>query len=112
MRADAFVSDYVMKDTTRNQKKESAVLYEQIFNIHSTTREVFKKSLAFYEDHPELLKPIADSLRADEKKAQEYPTSTMKVTPDTTLDKPGLIKKPARDTSLRKTRFIKKPIKQ
>ena len=107
MRADAYVSDFVMRDTTCDQKIESAILYEQIFGIHSTTREAFKKSLAFYEEHPDMLKPIADSLRADEKKSQEYQTFTDKPTTDTTLRK-----RPTTDTTLRKIRFNKKPVKQ
>ena len=71
MRADAYVSDFVMKDSTKNQKTESIILYEQIFQMHSTTREEFKKSLSFYESRPDLLKPITDSLRAEEKKILE-----------------------------------------
>src|SRR6188474_2211864 len=65
MRADAYISDFVMKDSTRNQKAESAKLYEQVFTIHSTTEDVFKKSLAFYQSRPDLLKVITDSLRSD-----------------------------------------------
>ena len=33
MRADAYVSDFVMKDSTRDKKTESAKLYEKIFDI-------------------------------------------------------------------------------
>ena len=43
MRADAYVATFIMKDSTRNQKSESAILYEKIFDIHSTSREAFKK---------------------------------------------------------------------
>ena len=68
MRADAYVADFIRKDSTRNQKNESIILYEKVFVIHSTSREIFKKSLAFYESHPELMKPISDSLRNYEKK--------------------------------------------
>ena len=79
MRADAYISEFVMKDSSRNQKAESAMLYEQIFTIHSTTAEIFKRSLAFYQNRPDLLKAITDSLRSDEKKAQEYrPRDTQK----------------------------------
>jgi hypothetical protein len=72
MRADAYVSDYIMKDSSRNKIAESAILYEKIFTIHATTQESFKKSLAFYESRPDLLKVITDSLKSDEKKAQNY----------------------------------------
>ena len=96
MRADAYVSDFVMKDSTRNQKAESAKLYEQVFTIHSTTEDIFKKSLAFYQNRPDLLKVITDSLRSDERKAQEYQR------PD---------KKPQIDTAFRKMRLNKKTVK-
>ena len=96
MRADAYISDFVMKDSTRNQKAESAILYEEVFTIHSTTADVFKRSLAFYQIRPDLLKVITDSLRSDEKKAQEYRPAD---------------KKPQIDTSFQKLRLDKKRIK-
>ncbi len=96
MRADAYISEFVMKDSSRNQKAESAILYEQIFTIHSTTAEIFKRSLAFYQNRPDLLKAITDSLRSDEKKAQEYRPRD---------------KKPQIDTAFRKMKLNKRPVK-
>jgi len=96
MRADAYVTDFVMKDSTRDKKAESAKLYEKIFDINSTTRETFKKSLSFYQSRPDLFKVISDSLRADEKKSQQYPVE----------------KKPQIDTTLRKMKLNKKLIEK
>ena len=96
MRADAYVVDFVMKDSTCDKKAESATLYEKIFDIHSTTGETFKKSLAFYQSRPDLFKAISDSLRIDEKKSQQYPEE----------------KKPQIDTTFRKMKLDKKPIKK
>src|SRR4030095_1503210 len=96
MRADAYVSTFIMKDSTKNQKAESAILYEEIFDIHSTTQETFKKSLAFYESRPDLFKAISDSLRTDERKAQEYQDE----------------KKPELDTTFRKMKLNKKLIEK
>jgi len=96
MRADAYVTDFVMKDSTRDKKAESAKLYEKIFDINSTTRETFKKSLSFYQSRPDLFKVISDSLRADEKKSQQYPDE----------------KKPQIDTTLRKMKLNKKLIEK
>ena len=96
MRADAYVSNFIMKDSTKNQKAESAILYEKIFDIHSTTRENFKKSLAFYESRPDLFKAISDSLRVDEKKSQQYSDE----------------KKPQIDTTLRKMKLNKKLVEK
>ena len=95
MRADAYVTDFIIKDSTRDKKAESTKLYEKIFSIHSTTREAFKKSLAFYQSRPDLFKAINDSLRIDEKKSQD---------PDE--------KKPQIDTTLRKMRLNKKLIEK
>jgi len=92
MRADAYVSEFIMKDSTRNQKTESAILYEKIFAIHFTTQETFKKSLAFYQSRPDLFKVISDSLRSDEKKVQEYQNYIKKPQVDTTFRKMKLNK--------------------
>jgi hypothetical protein len=92
IRADAYVSAFIMKDSTKDQKTESAILYEKIFGIHSTTRETFKKSLAFYESRPDLFKAISDSLRIDERKGSESQEVKRSET-DTTYRKMKLNKK-------------------
>src|SRR6187399_285236 len=96
MRADAYVTDFVMKDSTRDKKAESVKLYEKIFDIHATSQEAFKKSLAFYQNRPDLFKVISDSLRVDEKNSQQYPEA----------------KKPQIDTTLRKMKLNKKLIEK
>jgi surfactin synthase thioesterase subunit len=88
MRADAYVSDFIMKDSTRDKKTESVILYEKVFAIHSTSQEAFEKSMTFYESRPDLLKVITDSLRSDEKKVQNYQDYSKKpLKADTTLKK-------------------------
>jgi hypothetical protein len=111
MRADAYVSDFIMKDSTCDQKAESAILYERIFSIHSTTEETFRKSVAFYESRPDLLKTIMDSLRSDEKRVQEYQNYGKKPEADTTLRKNRIIKKAQADTTLMKNRIKQEPVK-
>lgn len=96
MRADAYVSDFIKRDSTRNQKNESAILYEKIFAIHSITQEKFKKSLSFYEAHPDLMKPISDSLRTNERNAQEYQNYHNPSSADSTLKKVKPDKKPVK----------------
>jgi len=92
MRADAYVADFIMKDSTRDQRTESAILYDVIFKMHSTTEEAFIKSRDFYLKRPDLLKVITDSLRSDEKKVQQYES----------------LKRPQVDTSLKKTKLNKR----
>src|SRR5260370_27741477 len=71
IRADQYVSDFLMKDSTRNQKEESVKLYEEIFHIHKITRQQFQKSLEYYSSRPDLFRPIIDSLA---KRKNETPT--------------------------------------
>lgn len=97
MRADAYVSDFIAKDSARNSRTASDTLYQKVFAIHSTTQEIFRKSMEFYESRPDLLKTVMDSLRSDEKKVQEYQ---------------NYIKSPATDSTGQKPRIIKKPVKQ
>jgi len=62
IRADMFIMDFVAKDSTKNKKNESIKLYEEIFRIHKISKEQFKKSIDYYENHPADFQPILDSL--------------------------------------------------
>ncbi|MES1218120.1 MAG: DUF4296 domain-containing protein [Bacteroidota bacterium] len=64
LRTDEFVLNYVKKDSLHNKKDESTRLYEEVFRIHKTTKEQFKKSVDYYNSHPEMLKVILDSLES------------------------------------------------
>ncbi len=63
MKADQFLSDYVLnRDTTKKRETESIKIYNQVFSIHKITPQKFYKSFSFYKSHPSLLQPIMDSL--------------------------------------------------
>jgi Domain of unknown function (DUF4296) len=62
LRTDEFVMNYFKNDSVRSKKDESTKLYEEVFRIHKTNREQFKKSMNFYNGHPDLLKVVLDSL--------------------------------------------------
>ena len=68
IKADEYVYNYAAKDSSVDKKQESVKLYEQVFRIHGTSREEFEKSLAFYQNRPDLLKAVIDSLRKFEVK--------------------------------------------
>lgn len=102
MRTDAYVSDFLAKDSSKNLSAESIRLYEEVFKLHHTNGDAFRKSLAFYQVHPDLFKVITDSLRSDEKKAMEPPppveipetdTLATKTTKDSVLKRRGILKK-------------------
>ena len=76
LKADELVYNNSTKDSTINKKQESVKLYEQVFRIHGTSREKFEKSLAFYQNRPDLLKVVMDSLRNFEGKFGEAQSRT------------------------------------
>lgn len=89
LKADEFLTGYVFpNDSALNRKQESIQLYEQVFRIHQTDRDEFKKSLSFYQAHPSLMKEILDSLN---KKQASLSTQRVKpVTTDTTARRGGI----------------------
>ena len=63
-RADAFLTGFAGKnDTAFNRTKETITLYRQVFQIHKTSKEKFKKSLEWYQQHPTIMKTILDTLQ-------------------------------------------------
>jgi hypothetical protein len=61
--ADQTAEFYIQNDSSVNALEKHAELYQQLFQIHKISKEDFKKSLRFYERHPQLLKPVFDSLQ-------------------------------------------------
>lgn len=74
IKADEFAYNTAMKDSSFNKMQESVKLYEQVFRIHGTSKEKFEESLAFYQNRPDLLKVVMDSLRNFERKFAETQT--------------------------------------
>jgi Domain of unknown function (DUF4296) len=62
LRADAFVFDFVKKDSTKNVETESVKLQQQIFAVHKISRKAFYKSYDFYKAHPGLMQSLLDSM--------------------------------------------------
>ncbi len=62
MQVDEFINNYVMKDSSINLKQKRSNLYSQVFALHQTDRKQFYNSFTYYQKHPDLLKPLFDSL--------------------------------------------------
>jgi len=63
MRADQYASNYVLrKDSTLDTLLVRTSFYRQIFDLHHTNKEEFKRSFEFYRSHPDILKRMMDSL--------------------------------------------------
>jgi len=67
------LTDMLRADEFYNQKQTDSAtidsfsrtnLYKAVFALHKTNKVEFRKSLNFYESHPDLLKTVLDSMHA------------------------------------------------
>ncbi len=64
MQADEMADYYSGKDSSFRSLSKHVDYYQKIFAIHTISKDDFTKSLAYYEDHPNTLKAILDSLQS------------------------------------------------
>lgn len=76
VQADRYVNFYInnSKDSTLDKKKEAAIFYDRVFQMHGISREEFIKSYKFYLSRPDITKVLFDSIasRADKRRAEVY----------------------------------------
>jgi hypothetical protein len=60
--AEDFVTQYVMKDSTKKHKPETMALYNKIFTLHKTDSKVFMRSFDYYISQPKESRNMFDSL--------------------------------------------------
>jgi hypothetical protein len=75
VQADQYSSMYLIKDSARvNVKMETLKLYEEVFRLHQVSREEFRKSFQYYQEHPELTRNVFDSIlaRGNRLRAESY----------------------------------------
>ncbi|RYY98829.1 MAG: DUF4296 domain-containing protein [Chitinophagaceae bacterium] len=61
--ADDWVQHRRDSDTAYNRPDSSIMLYRGILQRHKISEADFKKSFRYYEEHPELLKDVLDSMQ-------------------------------------------------
>jgi hypothetical protein len=64
LQADAFTSNFIKKDSSKNEAKENAALQKKIFELHKISREDYITSYDYYSTQPELMKIMLDSMSA------------------------------------------------
>ncbi len=62
LQADAFVFNFVTKDSAKKPEAEVAKLQQQIFAVHKVSKENFYSSYAWYLAHPQIMQPLLDSM--------------------------------------------------
>ena len=109
MRADQFLSDYILnKDTSLKKETESIKLYQQVLAINHVSKEKFQTSFAFYQSHPSFLKTIMDSI-ANTTTARAAPAEIKNRVPVTDSLNNAVAPSAKKDTNrfLRKTKKIR-----
>jgi Domain of unknown function (DUF4296) len=88
LRAEAFVFDFVKKDTAKIPEAENAKLQQQIFSVHKVSKEQFYNSYDFYKAHPDLMQPLLDSMinRATREKYRNTRSGNSPVAPTPQAD--------------------------
>ena len=71
MKADELANYYRIKDSTWSGIGKHEQLYKTVYQVHHITKEDFRRSMDYYDGHPDLLKPILDSI-------QKYNDKSMK----------------------------------
>jgi hypothetical protein len=81
MRADQFLSDYVVsKDSALNKDSVRIEYYKQVFAIHKISKNEFGQSFAWYKNHPAHLQPVMDSISNTKAPVAERPPFKVKDT--------------------------------
>ena len=64
IRADAFTSDFISKDSTKNLQVENVRLQKNLFSMHHISKEEFYNSYDYYLKHNIEMKMLLDSMIA------------------------------------------------
>jgi hypothetical protein len=81
MRADEMASYYTTHDSSAAVKNKRARFYGEVFRVQGITQEDFKRSLRYYEGHPDLFKEVLDSLQSQGERAQKLTDTSHKSYP-------------------------------
>ncbi len=61
-RVNAFTHDFIKKDSAKNELEENVKLQKQVFQLHKVTKDEFYNSYNYYNDHPDIMKAMLDSI--------------------------------------------------
>ena len=62
IKADAFTTEVIQKDTAKNAAEENLKLQQQIFTMHHISKNDFYRSFDYYKTHTPVLRVILDSM--------------------------------------------------
>ena len=80
IKADAFTTDFIKKDSSKNAAAENLKLQQQIFAIHKISKTDFYRSYDYYKAHTEIFKPVMDSMVARAERDRYQKTTVAPIT--------------------------------
>lgn len=77
VRADEIINRQIYVDSVYKTMGGRTRIYQDVFTKHKLTKEQFKKSLNFYQNRPDLLKIVLDSMQSEVKRAEQKRTDSI-----------------------------------
>ena len=90
IRADEIINQQTYGDSASSIRAKREIMYQKVFTVHGVTRNQFNNSFTFYQNHPDFMKGVLDSMYNQVKRETEDTTRLKK--PNTAL-KEAVLKK-------------------
>ena len=78
IRADTFTTEYIKRDSAKNDVEENLKLQQEIFSIHHITKEDFYRSYDYYKKNSRQMKTIMDSMISQAERDRSLKISPVK----------------------------------
>lgn len=81
IKAEAFTTDYIKKDSSKNTVAENQKLQQQVFAIHKVSKADFYKSYDYYQSNAAQFKKVVDSMIAQAERNRGSNTKSFNTKP-------------------------------
>lgn len=78
IRADAFTTEFIARDSAKNAVEENLKLQQEIFSIHHISKEDFYRSYDYYKKNSRQMKTIMDSMISQAERDRSLKISPLK----------------------------------
>jgi hypothetical protein len=78
IRADKMAEEKARRDSFLNLNHENLLLINQVLSIHKVKKSEFDRSLQFYQNNPDMLRSLLDSIKMQEARKKLKDTTGVK----------------------------------
>ena len=64
LRADALTPELMRTDSNTKTSLKNIELYNKVFRVHNISKTIFQNSYTYYQNHPDLMRTLLDSMNA------------------------------------------------